>query len=348
MHGLDGKRIVFALGVLLLAPGAVPADEGGGAAVATTPHFDFHSDFSTNLNDALVVAGAARTRERPELFGSGSDAESCFAELPGSARAGWNLAVDYYAEIVSPESWMARQQALLRFDLAGFDGELDDRARTFAGIAEGFRMAAAPAYRACRWPAQDAENRRWIEAVTKRLALHGEAIGKRLEQLYGTPWHSLPIRLDVVGSAPPVGANSFTGPAHILASSAIPDGEALEIVFHEGSHTLMRRQDPIQVALADAARELGVEQERLGDLWHVVLFYTTGQAVRGALEAAGEPGYTPYIDARDLWARGWGRFRAAIESAWPGYIGGERTLTEAAHDLVRAVGEQGDADDSDG
>ena len=348
MQRLGGRRIVLALGALLLAPVAVLADEGGGAAVATTPHFAFYSDFATNLNDALVVAGSARKRDRPELFGSGSEAESCFGELPGSARAGWNLAVDYYAEIVSPESWMARQQALLRFDLAGFDGELDERGRTYAGIAEGFRAAAAPAYRACRWPAQDAENRRWIEAVARRIALHGEAIGKRLEQLYATPWHSLPIRVDVVGSAPPVGANSFTGPAHILASSAISDGEALEIVFHEGSHTLMRRQDPIQVALADAARELGVERERLGDLWHVVLFYTTGQAVRGVLEAAGEPGYTVYIDARDLWARGWGRLREPIESTWSGYIGGERSLSEAARDLVRAVGETADSDDSDG
>jgi hypothetical protein len=348
MHGLDGRQIVFALGVLLLAPGAVLAEGGDPTLVATTPHFAFHSDFATNLNDALVVAGAARKRDQPELFGSGSKAESCFAELPGSARAGWNLAVDYYAEIVSPAGWMGRQQFLLRFDLAGFDDELDERAHTYAGIAEGFRMAAAPAYRACNWPAQDAENRRWIEALTRRLALHGEAIGKRLEQLYGTSWHSLPIRVDAVATAPHTGANTWTEPAHILASSAIEDGEALEVVFHEGSHTLMRPQDPIQRALAEAARELGVDQEELGDLWHVVLFHTTGQAVRGVLEAAGEPGYTIYFDAHDLWQGPWGRFREAVESTWPAYLSGERSLNQAATDLVRALGEQEEPDVSGG
>jgi len=343
MQRLGGRRIVLALGALLLAPVAVLADEGGGAAVATTPHFAFYSDFATNLNDALVVAGSARKRDRPELFGSGSEAESCFAELPGSARTGWSLAVDYYADIVSPAGWMGRQQFLLRFDLAGFDGELDERARTYAGIAQGFRMAAAPAYRACRWTSQDAENRRWIDAVNRRLALHEEAIGKRLEQLYATPWHSLPIRVDVVPTAPWEGANAWTEPAHVLLSSATADGDALEIVFHEGSHTLMRPQDPIMRALAETARELGIEQERLGDLWHVVLFYTTGQAVRGVLEEAGEPGYTYYIDAHDLWRGSWGRFREPIESTWPPYLDGDRTLSEAAADLLRALGEPGDS-----
>jgi hypothetical protein len=338
MHGLGSKQIVVALGVLLAAPGAVLADGGGGAAVATTPHFAFYSDFSTNLNDALVVAGAARKRGEPELFGSGSEAESCFAELPGSARAGWNLAVDYYAQIVSPAGWMGRQQFLLRFDLADFDDELDERTRTYAGIAEGFRAAAAPAYRACRWPAQDAGNRRWIDGLTRRLAVHQDAIGKRLERLYGTSWHGLPIRFDIVPTAPYTGANTWSEPPHIQASSTITDGDALEIAFHEASHTLMRPEDPIQRALADAARELGMD-EPPGDLWHVVLFYTTGQAVRRVLEEAGEPRYTPYIDGHDLWRGRWGAFRAAIETTWPGYLNGDRTLAEAAGDLLRALEE---------
>ena len=75
--------------------------------VATTPHFAFHSDFATNLNDALMEAGRARNKGNPELFQSGAE-QSCFAELAPSARAGWNHAVDFYAEIISPAARFAR------------------------------------------------------------------------------------------------------------------------------------------------------------------------------------------------------------------------------------------------
>jgi hypothetical protein len=74
------------------------------------------------------------------------------------------------------------------------------------------------------------------------------------------------------------------------------------------------------------------------DLWHVTLFYTTGQVVRQVLEAAGHPGYTPYLFAFDRFGRGeWGRCRDALEKVWPAYLAGERTLDEAAADLLRAL-----------
>lgn len=60
-------------------------------------------------------------------------------------------------------------------------------------------------------------------------------------------------------------------------------------------------------ALDDAARELGVDRERLGDVWHV-------------------------------------RFREAVLSTWPAYLDGERTLNQAATDLVRALGAAEDPD----
>lgn len=341
LHPGHGPRVVLVLvALLLLAPApALPADDGA-APVATTPHFAFHSDLATNLHDALTMAGKARNDGAPELLHAGPEA-SCFAELPRSARLGWDLAVDYYAEVLSPVSWLDRQQSLLRLDLAGVGEDRDERARRFVGITRGFLAAATPAYEACRWAAQDAENRRWVEALTPRLAAHGAAVARRLERYYGTPLHGLPIRLDVVATAPPVGANTvYLAPAggHILASSSIAEDDALEIAFHEASHTLMRPEDPIPRALDGAAAELGVELPR--DLWHVLLFYTTGEAVRRTLEEAGEPPYTPYLYSYERFGRGaWGRHRDALETAWPAYLDGERTLAEAAADLLRAAAE---------
>ena len=332
------RRAVLAFGVLLLGTGtSLTADRTIGP-VATTPHFAFYSDVATNLNDALIVAGAARSSGKPELFHSGSEEDACFAELPSSSREGWELAVDYYARVISPSSWLARQQYLIRMDLAGLNGDLDDRARRFIAIAAGFRMAATPAYEACHWSTPDTDNRRWIEMLLPQLERYESAITERLEKLYQTPWHGLPIRVDVVATAPPVGANTISRPPHIMVSSSIAERDALEIIHHEASHTLMDEQDPVQRALAEAAREQGIELPK--DLWHPVLFVTTGDAVRRVLAAAGEPDYTPYIDFHNLWDGGWGVYREAIETAWPAYLNGERTLAEAATDLVRALPEK--------
>jgi hypothetical protein len=120
-----------------------------------------------------------------------------------------------------------------------------------------------------------------------------------------------------------------------MISSPIEARDALEIVHHEASHTLMGRQDPVQRALAEAAKKHGVELPR--DLWHIVLFYTTGETVRRVLADAGEPGYTTYLEHHDLWDGRWGRYREAIEKTWPGYLDGRRTLSDAATELVRAL-----------
>lgn len=338
------SAIALAAGLLLSVPCATLAGSGERVAVATTPHFAFHSDFATNLNDALIAAGVARKRGEPELFHSGAE-EACFGELQPSVRAAWDRAVDYYAEIVSPADSFARQQYLLRMDLAGYDEQIgDDAARRYADIARAFRAAASPAYEACRWAAQDAENRRWIEELRPRLAAHEEAIARRLQELYRKRWDGL-IHVDLVQTVSWSGANSvFPPPAggHLLISPSPYQGPAaLEIVFHEASHGLALRGDPLMQALTDAAAAAGVTST--GDLWHVALFHTTGEVVRRALATAGEPGYTPMLVK--IFERGdWLRYRQAVESALPAYLDGKRSLAEAAAALVEAFAESAEND----
>lgn len=342
MHATVRLRPLLVVAAVLLPGTAALAEEAAGrTAVAKTPHFAFHSDLVTNLHDALLVAGRARAAGEGELFAAGTEAE-CFAGLAPSERAGWDRAVDWYAEIVSPAEWSDRRQLLLRFALAAIeDGGDDDRARRFVSIARGMMAAASPAYETCRWPAQDAGNRRWIAELQPLLAAHETAIAERLERHYATPWHGLPIDVDVVAHAPPVGANSILkSPAggHVLINGEQRGHQALESVFHEASHTLSAgwRGDPLPQALEAAAGELAVELP--GDLWHVVLFWTTGETVRRVLEAAGEPGYTPLLYAAPHFGRGpWGRYRAAVEKVWPAYLDGERDLATAARELLREV-----------
>jgi hypothetical protein len=311
--------------------------------VVTTPHFAIYSDFDANLNDALIAAGLARKGKKPELMRSPAEA-ACFGKLPASARAAWNGAVDYYQEIISPARWSDRPQYLVRVQIAGFDEELKDPAdRQFVDIAQSFRAAAAPAYRACRWAAQDEANRRWLAEIKARLATYEPKIAPRLEQLYRKQWTALPIAVDVVETVDWSGANSILrDPAggHILISIQNERAAALEILFHEASHLLMGRDAPIRRALDEAAAKTDLHLP--GDLWHVVLFYTTGEAVRRILADDGQPAYTPVLYA--IFARGtWTEYRQALESNWQPYVDGKRDLPAAAGGLIEAVRKAGAA-----
>jgi hypothetical protein len=323
------RRILLALLATSLATAAERAP------VLTTPRFAFHSDFETNLNDALIAAGTARKFDKPELFRAG-DETACFEKLTPSARAGWEGAVAYYEKIVAPAGFDRPPQFPIRLQLAGLlDETTREGARESLGIAAGFRAAAAPAYRACRWSAQDEENRRWIAALQPRLAAYEAKVAARLEQLYRTRWTGLPIPVDVVETVSWSGANSviLSPGGHLLVSTEYRDESALEIVFHEASHLLMDRAAPVSRALDDAARAASVEPFR--DLWHVVLFHTTGESVRRILADGGVPGYEPIL--RGIFARGaWVEYREPVERAWTPYLDGERTLSEAAADLTEA------------
>jgi hypothetical protein len=307
-------------------PARVPA--------AATRHFAFFGDFEPNLNDALIAAGVARKGGKPELFHSGAEAP-CFENLPESARAAWDGAVDYYAKIVSPGSSNSQQRYLLRVQLAGFDEDLKALGdRQFVEIARSFRAAASPAYRACRWTAQEEKNRRWIDELEPRLAFDEPKIGPRLEELYGMKWSGLPIPVDVVGTVDWSGANTILrgpGAGHILIAIENPRRAAVEVVFHEASHLLMGRGAPLQQALEDAAKAAGFKLP--GDLWHVVLFYTTGEVVRRVLDEGHEPNYVPML--YEIYGRGsWAEYRKPLETAWLPYVDGKSSLGDAAAALI--------------
>jgi hypothetical protein len=330
----------IALGFAVLF--AFPTSSFGQSArrtpVLTTPHFAFYSDLDTNLNDALIAAGLARHDNKPELFHSGAEA-ACFDKLPPSTRAAWDGAVDYFARIISPGGWDAREQRLLRWQLVGFDAEwqADPGAAEFVGIAGSFRAAAMPAYKACRWATQDDSNRRFIADMKPRLAADEKRLAARLEQLYQTTWKRLPMLVDVVETVNWSGADttwSDAGQGDILIANAPQGPSGFETLFHESSHVLMDRGDPVRKALDGAAK--AVEFHMPNDLWHVVLFFTTGEAVRSILDERGPAKYTPML--YEIFDRGtWTDYRQVLEAHWRPYVDGKKPLAEAAASLIGAL-----------
>jgi hypothetical protein len=338
MRRTSTAAVTLGCGILISLPTASLGQTAQRTPILTTPHFAIYSDFDTNLNDALIAAGLARHDKKPELFHSGAEAP-CFDKLSPSARAAWNAAVDYFAQIISPAGWDARQQVLLRWQLVGFDAEWRAAAGAteFVEIARGFRAVATPAYKACRWTVQDENNRRWIEDLKPRLAADERRIADRIEQLYQKKWKTLPILVDVVETVNWSGANtswSNSGQGDILISNSPQGAAGLETLFHESSHILMDRGDPVRQALESAAKS--VDLRLPNDLWHVVLFYTTGEAVRPILDERSPSGYTPML--YEIFGRGtWIEYRQALESSWRPYVDGKQSLAEAGASLIAAL-----------
>lgn len=99
----------------------------------------------------------------------------------------------------------------------------------------------------------------------------------------------------------------------------------------------MGRNAPVRQALEKAATAANFKLP--GELWHVVLFYTTGEAVRRLLEEEGKPGYKPMLYG--IFDRGvWGEYRSALESTWKPYVDGTKTLDEASAALIAALQKQ--------
>jgi hypothetical protein len=96
----------------------------------------------------------------------------------------------------------------------------------------------------------------------------------------------------------------------------------------------MDRGDPVRQALEDAAKSANFELPN--DLWHVVLFYGTGELVRRIRSERGEPDYTPIV--YEIYARGsWTAYREALEANWLPYVEGKRSLENAAAGLIAAL-----------
>ena len=72
------------------------------------------------------------------------------------------------------------------------------------------------------------------------------------------------------------------------------------------------------------------------DLWHVALFYLTGEVVRQSLNARGIT-YEPYLYKTGLFDRAWPQFKAPIEQHWRAYIDGRMTRDDAIKAIVAAV-----------
>jgi hypothetical protein len=252
--------------------------------VAEVEGLRMFSDFWLNLHHFLYVSAWARRADTPgqRRLAMPLPANDGVA-MTDEERATWDAAVSYY------DRELASKNLLFDAGLTAINNSLAG-AKTLTEIslaADHRRLleAGAPIYRRYWWPQHDAANRAWIADVARRTAPVAAQIIDRLTRLYGVKWFDTPVRVDVVRFGESLGAYTAVVPrVHIIVASAdasYAGWAGTEMLFHESSHGLIQN---VRAAVDRAMKAAGKNPR---DLWHVVLFYITGEITRQTLAARG-------------------------------------------------------------
>jgi hypothetical protein len=266
----------------------------------------------------------------------------------------WDDAIAYYgANYAAKDLLFSTELIQLKDQLGDFEDcdELSGRKRKFcdAGLPAKLTQvleAAAPVYRAHLWPEHDRANRRWIMRVAPLVREQGVGLSERLADIYQTRWPRQKIRVDLSGYANWSGAYTTVDPLRVTISSLDSRNQgpaALEVLFHEGSHGIA---EPVQAAIIRECHQRDKAIPR--DLWHALVFYTTGEVLRPVLGSSGATagdqdgsvpggGYTPYALREGLYQRGWNDYFKLLQRFWQPYLDGHASFDDAIARMVSSL-----------
>lgn len=311
---------------MLAAAALLVSLEASAAEVTRVGPYAFHSSFWINLHETLMHC--ATTPCDP-------------AGLSPNERAAWDEAVETYRK-----TWQDGGRGSITFvrpmaithDVVTTltDDETAPELREPLGPA---LVKAAPIYRRHLWDGDDRANRFWLATASAIVADAGLELAEAHARAYGIPWPES-VRVDASAHAGQFGAYTMMGElAGVHATIATRDPgnrclSALESVVHETSHALVGpRHGPVAEAIRKHAERLGIEPPP--DLWHAILFATSSELTRRALDSRGITDYTPFV--HDLYRRVWPLYEKPVQSFWIDHLDGELTLDDAIGRIVEAA-----------
>jgi hypothetical protein len=357
--------ILFALALAL--PAAVVAAPQIDTSYGPLPVFELHSGFWINLHHRLY--DEARQQRNANSSGAAKSGKSgkpvlqvapgAKVVLTGAEQRAWDDAVAFYAANYADKDLLfSTELILLKNQLGDFEvcDELSGTKKKSCDAGLPARLTqvlegAAPVYRAHRWPADDRANRAWILRVAPVVREQGVGLSHRLADIYQTRWPIEKIRVDVTAVANGTGAYTTLDPLRVTIASTDARNQgaaALEILFHEASHGIAT---PVEQAIARECRQRDKPIPR--DLWHALIFYTTGEVIKplldsgdnGAAPSTGggsngaQPGevYTPYAKREGLYQRGWESYLDILTRYWQPYLEGRVTFDDAIAHMVSSL-----------
>jgi pimeloyl-ACP methyl ester carboxylesterase len=233
----------------------------------STYPFEFHSGFWINLHHFLYEQ--ALLRKRAANSGqTASIATTPKSQLSAEQQKLWDAALDYYTKT------MIKRDLLLDSDMRTINDQLAESERAsdlskpgLSGDLIKILESVAPVYRALWWPQHDKANRFWIAVVIPMVQQFSHTLINQLTAAYKAKWPADLIRVDVVEYANWAGAYTTFDRAdkvHITISTD-PGNQgfaALEIVFHEASHSMVLRGTALWRKPSHASAVLRTNQYR--------------------------------------------------------------------------------------
>ena len=266
--------------VLLLLPtvGCASGPPLTDCSVTRSERFAFHNDPWINLHHFLFEWARNYPEKRPEDRGRATEVRetSELPALPEGERRIWQAALDHYREDFTKSE--------LTFDRKLIDFRSGLASLACSGGEPGLAVLddAMRVYRRRWWPGHRAMNEEWIAAMTANLRVSESELAARLAAAYGGEWPAQPVRVDVAAYSNWAGAYSANNPNHIVVSSLAYKGiDALELIFHEVSHSTFFEQR--LYAAIEAAYKRAKVRPSIQLLSHAIQFATPAELLRSRM-----------------------------------------------------------------
>lgn len=253
----------------------------------------------------------------------------------------WRATLDLYQrQVIIRDLIFDHVLKILKHRLTRMDAMDEEASPVLVAEVVAALRAVMPIYSASWWRAHDEANRRWMLQLHPHVVVAETWFATRLAQVYGGGWPAEPIRVDLAAYANWAGAYTTHEPDHITIASTDPayqgDG-SLEVLFHEASH-IGGLVGPLEEALAAVYRAR--RETPPPDLWHVMIFYSTGELTRQWLHERGrQEGYEPSADRLGLYTRShsWTLYRQALATHWQPCLTGTIDCTTALQRIMEAL-----------
>lgn len=184
------------------------------------------------------------------------------------------------------------------------------------------------------WPSIDSANKVWLNTYKGQIIGLETKIIPELERIYKTQLSDRKIRVDLSSYATWAGAYSYNDTYnHVVLSTVYKSNQgdlAAEVVFHETSHFLV---DKLSEQIMTSVK--GKEVKNNLNLWHNVIFYTTGFLMEKEYKLKWQK-FEPYYVHLKFEER-FSDFKSTVEGCklyWDPYLNGNATFESAVKQLV--------------
>jgi len=183
------------------------------------------------------------------------------------------------------------------------------------------------------WKDIETDNKAWVTANKEQIVKQEINVVPELERIYQTKLPASKIIIDLSCYATWAGAYSYKdGFCHVIFASAHGANKgdlATEVVFHETSHFLV---DKVNEKLAELSK--GKDIKAGINLWHNMIFYTTGYVVEKEYAKEGKMFFPYYVQMK--FEEKFPDFKIAVEACkeyWNQYITGQLGFEEALKNI---------------